>query len=251
MELVSRWGSPLTSEAPHSMAYPSPVKRRGHTTDLSDCQGPSARPTLSLSVWSWRGQASRSKATKHCSPLWMTKPTPHVSKTEQWRAPSQVSHQTCRVFFYRVWLPGRFCWFRKVHSVWEPLATESEAWHLNWQGNMPACCSVGRINHSELWADGADMILAGGQWPESEIPQVYHHFLSSSALQLYGCQSESVVETFKIQAMHLISLKNSNHNPDLWSVEVTSSSYRQDQMSEEARDFWFLNHVYASESHCT
>lgn len=99
MELVSRWGSPLTSEAPHSMAYPSPVKRRGHTTDLSDCQGPSARPTLSLSVWSWRGQASRSKATKHCSPLWMTKPTPHVSKTEQWRAPSQVSHQTCRFFF--------------------------------------------------------------------------------------------------------------------------------------------------------
>lgn len=80
---------------------------------------------------------------------------------------------------------------------------------------MPACCSVGRINHSELWADGADMILAGGQWPESEIPQVYHHFLSSSALQLYGCQSESlVVETFKIQVMHLISLKKSNHNPD-------------------------------------
>lgn len=48
MELVSRWGSPLTSEAPHSLAYPSPVKRRGHTTDLSDCQGSSARPTLSL-----------------------------------------------------------------------------------------------------------------------------------------------------------------------------------------------------------
>ena len=51
MELVSRWGSPLTSEAPHSLAYPSPAKkRRGHTTDLSDCQGSSARPTLSLSL---------------------------------------------------------------------------------------------------------------------------------------------------------------------------------------------------------
>lgn len=50
MELVSRWGSPLTSEAPHSLAYPSPVKRRGHTADLSDCQGSSTRPSLSLSL---------------------------------------------------------------------------------------------------------------------------------------------------------------------------------------------------------
>lgn len=35
MELVSQWGSPRTSEAPHSLAYPSPVKRRGHHTSLS------------------------------------------------------------------------------------------------------------------------------------------------------------------------------------------------------------------------
>lgn len=51
MELVSRWGSPLTSEAPRSRAYPSPVKRRGHTTDLSDGWGSNAP-----SPWLWRGQ---------------------------------------------------------------------------------------------------------------------------------------------------------------------------------------------------
>lgn len=82
MELVSRWGSPLTSEAPHSLAYPSPVKRRGHTTDLCDCQGSSARPILTLSVWSQRGPG-----------IFESEQTPPAS--ERW-APSQVSHQTCR-----------------------------------------------------------------------------------------------------------------------------------------------------------
>lgn len=46
MELVSRWGSPLTSQAPHSLAYPSPVNRRGHTTDLSlPAKSSSGEPT--------------------------------------------------------------------------------------------------------------------------------------------------------------------------------------------------------------
>lgn len=183
MELVSRWGSPLTSEAPHSLAYPSPVKRRGHTTDLSDCQGSSARPTLSLSVWSWRGQASETlKGNKVLRSSLGDRATPHAS--ERW-APSQVSHQTGRFFFYVC----DFCWFSRVtDSVWELVATESEAWHLNCPGNMTACCSVGRINHSKLGAEGADMNLAGGHWPQSEIPQVYQHFLSSSV----GCWKMSV-----------------------------------------------------------
>lgn len=46
MELVSRWGSPLTSEAPHSLAYPSRVNRRGDTTDLSlPAKSSSGEPT--------------------------------------------------------------------------------------------------------------------------------------------------------------------------------------------------------------
>lgn len=46
MELVSRWGSPLTSQAPHSLAYPSPVNRRGDTTDLSQpAKSSSGEPT--------------------------------------------------------------------------------------------------------------------------------------------------------------------------------------------------------------
>ncbi len=89
MELVSRWGSPLTSEAPHSLAYPSPEKRRGHTTDLSDCQGSSARPTLSLSVWSWRGQASKTlKGNKALLPSLDDRAIPDTSELDSDELPA-------------------------------------------------------------------------------------------------------------------------------------------------------------------
>lgn len=51
---------------------------------------------------------------------------------------------------------------------------------------MTACCRVGNINQSKSGAERANMILAGGHWTGSKIPQVYHHFLSSSIFQHYG-----------------------------------------------------------------
>lgn len=183
MELVSRWGSPLTSEAPHSLAYPSPVKRRGHTTDLSDCQGSSARPTLSLSFSSCGGAMHLSLRQQSTAPLtFQRRSTDKPPARCLIRSAGSFSVSVC------VWLPGWFCWYSKVtDSVWELVATESEAWHLNCPGNMTACCRVGNINHRKFGADRADMNLAGGQWTRSKIPQVRHHFLSSSSFQSYGC----------------------------------------------------------------
>lgn len=192
MELVSRWGSPLTSEAPHSLAYPSPVKRRGHTTDLSDCQGSSARPTLSLSFSGCGGAMHISIRQQSTAPLSGCRGNPSCFREGALTSPQPgVSSDLQFLFQFLcvcVWLPGWFCWYSKVtDSVWELVATESEAWHLNCPGNMTACCRVGNINHRKFGADGADMNLAGGHWTRSKIPQVRHHFLSSSSFQSHGC----------------------------------------------------------------
>lgn len=54
-------------------------------------------------------------------------------------------------FILCVQLPGRLCWYSHFSgSVWEPVATEPEAWHLNCPGNMAARCGVGNINHRKL-----------------------------------------------------------------------------------------------------
>lgn len=154
MEMVSRWGSPLTSEAPHSLVYPSPVKRRGHTTDLTDCWGSSV---LSLSGWSWRGGISDFERQQRTAPLLDRRAAPHAWEQDQWHAFLHV--------FLCVWLLSWFWWFTKLtHSVWKMVATESEAWHANGQGSMIACSSVGRLNHSKLWVDGAHVNLAEGRW---------------------------------------------------------------------------------------
>lgn len=173
MEMVSRWGSPLTSEAPHSLVYPSPVKRRGHTTDLTDCWGSSV---LSLSGWSWRGGYLRLwKTTKNCSPFGQ-KGSPSCM-----RAGSVTCSQWGFAFlhvFLCVWLLSWFWWFTKLtHSVWKMVATESEAWHANGQGSMIACSSVGRLNHSKLWVDGAHVNLAEGRWLGAK----FHRFTITSS----------------------------------------------------------------------
>lgn len=89
-------------------------------------------------------------------------------------------------FFSSLCVCGWFCWFCKVSdSVWELVATETEAWHLNCPGNMTARCSVGHINHSKLGAD-MDMNLAGDHWPGSEIPQISHYFPVAWVLKMRG-----------------------------------------------------------------
>lgn len=145
MELVSRWGSPLTSQAPHSLAYPGPVKRRGHTTDLSDYHGSSAGPThsLSLSVWSGRGQASEA-----------TKAAPHAS--QQW-APSRVVTSPGGLFFYVYDCRGWFCWFSKV--------TDSVAWTgCYWLRSL----TLELRRQHDWFAAGWVTSITGSRWPTEQ-----------------------------------------------------------------------------------
>lgn len=96
MELVSRWGSPLTSEAPHSLAYPSPVKRRGHTTDLSlPAKSSSGEPTPPpprshpFTLLFFLPGCGEAKFKLHSSDDWATPVT--LPEEEHWQASSQVS----------------------------------------------------------------------------------------------------------------------------------------------------------------
>lgn len=139
MELVSRWGSPLTSEAPHSLAYPNPVKKEGphhrsfwlprlqHQADSFSFCLVVGGPNITR-LW---------KATDRRSVFWMT----GQSLTPQSRSRDEHSAK-CHF---------RPAGFSKVtDSVWELVATESEAWHLNYTGNMTACCRVSHINHCKV-----------------------------------------------------------------------------------------------------
>lgn len=168
MELVSRWGSPLTSEAPHSLAYPGPVKKEGphhssfwlprlHRRADSVCLvvgGPSLRL--------WRG-------VERCSYFWVTGQSLMSLNLEMSTQPGVTSNLQDPSSVCDCW-DARFCWFSKVNgSVWEPVAAGSEVWHLNWLGIVTACCCVSHISHSEFGIDGGDMNLAWGHWPGSKI----------------------------------------------------------------------------------
>lgn len=158
---------PSKKEGPHHRSFWLPrLQRQADSLSLSGRGGARhlrLRQQSTAPGFRWQGNPSRFREQ---SP---TNSQPGVTSDLQ-------------VFFW-VLLLGWFCWFSKVtNSVWELDATESEARHLNCPGNMTACCSVGHINHRKLGADGADVNLAGGHWPVSEIPKVYHHFLSSSRM---------------------------------------------------------------------
>lgn len=63
---------------------------------------------------------------------------------------------------------------------------------------MIACCIVGHISHNKVGAKGADMNLAGGHCPGSEIPQVYYHFLFSCASHGVAAENESAADNLNI-----------------------------------------------------
>lgn len=78
--------------------------------------------------------------------------------------------------FLWVGLPGWLCWYSGVtDSVWELVATETEAWHLNCTGNITARCRAGNINHSKLGTDGSWI------WQEvTELRVKFHRFTINS-----------------------------------------------------------------------
>lgn len=190
MELVSRWGSPLTSEAPHSLAYPSPVNRRGHTTDLSlpaksripPPNPPSWPPSYSFTLSAFLPGCREAKLKLCSCDDWATPVT--LPKEER----ALTSLQLGVSYHLRFSL---LCVHSAAQSAWclyswtqfgSRLATEPEAWHLNCSGNIAAHCRVASINHRAfLGADAADTNLAGSQKSWVKIPQVHHHFLSSVA----------------------------------------------------------------------
>lgn len=177
MELVSRWGSPLTSEAPHSLAYPSPVKRRGHTTDLSPpAKSSSGEPLPHLPIppipLSYSSYPVAVRPTSSSALLMTGQPPSRCRRRSTEKPPARCLKPSA------IFSAARSAWCRYSKTqCGSRLATEPEAWHLNCPGNIAAHCRVGSINHTEFWGPTQQTQT----WQEvREVAVKFHRFAITS-----------------------------------------------------------------------